>query len=54
MNAPRPQFDPFLEIEARQDEVLARLDELNDRLERLLEESQRALKLAPVPLADAA
>ncbi len=54
MNAPRPPFDPFLEIEARQDEVLARLDELNARLERLLEESQRALRLAPVRLADAA
>jgi hypothetical protein len=54
MSAPLPAVDPFLEIEARQDEVLARLDELNARLEKLLEESQRALKLAPAPLADAA
>jgi hypothetical protein len=36
--------DPFLEIEARQDEVLARLDELNDRLEKLLDECQGSLK----------
>jgi len=54
MSQTHSHVDPYLEIEARQDEVLARLDELNARLEQLLDESQKALKLQAKRLADAA
>jgi hypothetical protein len=42
---PRAARDPFLEIDARQEEVLERLDELNTRLERLLSDCQESVRL---------